>query len=76
MEIPALNDRYKGRKLLSQQQMFPKQDRGKRACLGSNQGLDDLYLEFNYLKTRYYLFLFQEMPSVRPWLRREVNYYQ
>ena len=71
MEIPALNDRYKERKLLSQRQMFPKQDnspeykkneeiwqRGKGACFGSNQGVDDLYLEFNYLKTRRYLFQF------------------
>lgn len=72
MEIPALNDRYKERKLLSQQQMFPKQGsspeyeksgdsaKRKRACFSSNQGVDDLYLKFNYLKPRHYLFLFQE----------------
>lgn len=78
MEIPALNDRYKERKLLSQQ-MSPKQSnspeceengairqRGKRACLASNQRPDDLYLEFNYLKSRCYLFLFQETHPQSP----------
>lgn len=72
MEILALNERYKERKLLSKQLMFPKQgsspeyeksrDSAKRkgACFVSNQGIDDFYLIFNYLKPRHYLFLFQE----------------
>lgn len=63
MEIRALNDRYKDRKLLSQDQAFTKQgnspeyeengetqQRGERAGFGSNQGVDDLYLGLIILK--------------------------
>lgn len=46
------------------------QQKGKGVCLGLNHGIDDLYLEFNYLKTRCYLFLFQKKTSERPGMER------
>lgn len=72
------------RKLLSQQQMFPKQGSSadyeenaetpqKGEGLGSNRGVDDLYLGFNYLKTRGYLFLLRETHLTGP-VQGAVNY--